>query len=83
VVSGLLALSRNLGLVTGASVMGALFARASGAADVATAAPAAVALGMRVTFAVAGGLALVAFLLVANAGRGLRAAAAGGASNEA
>lgn len=59
VVSGLLALSRNLGLVTGASVMGALFAWASGAADVATAAPDAVAHGLHVTFGVAAALLAV------------------------
>ncbi|MFE1413100.1 MFS transporter [Streptomyces sp. NPDC058746] len=53
VVSGLLNLSRNLGLVTGASVMGAVFAFASAAADVATASPGATATGMRTTFAVA------------------------------
>jgi len=60
VVSGLLNLSRNLGLVTGASVMGAVFAVASGAADVSRASPEAAAVGMRVTFAVAAGLVLVA-----------------------
>src|SRR5262249_54073473 len=53
VVSGMLNLSRNLGLVTGASVMGAVFALASSAHDVATARPDAVATGMRITFAVA------------------------------
>ncbi|MFF4007562.1 MFS transporter [Streptomyces sp. NPDC001717] len=53
VVSGLLNLSRNLGLVTGASVMGAVFAFASAAGDVATASPGATATGMRTTFAVA------------------------------
>lgn len=61
VVSGLLNLSRNLGLVTGASVMGAVFALASGAEDVAAAQPDAVAAGMKATFAVAAmliGLAL-------------------------
>jgi hypothetical protein len=42
-------------LVTGTSVMGAVFALASGAADIATAQPEAVATGMRITFAVAGG----------------------------
>src|SRR5262249_57250052 len=41
VVSGLLNLSRNLGLVTGASALGAIFALAAGASDVATAPPAA------------------------------------------
>ncbi|MEU3064662.1 MFS transporter [Streptomyces subrutilus] len=53
VTSGLLNLSRNLGLVTGASVMGAVFAVASGTRDVAQAGPAAVAEGTRTTFAVA------------------------------
>jgi MFS family permease len=60
VVSGLLNLSRNLGLVTGAAVMGAVFAHTSGASDVATATPAAVGGGMRFTFAVAAGLLVVA-----------------------
>ena len=36
-VSGMLTLSRNLGLVTGASVMGAIFAAAAGAGDMAVA----------------------------------------------
>ena len=71
VVSGLLNLSRNLGLVTGASVMGAVFAAAVAASDMAGAAPAAVAWGMQVTFAVAG-LLTVAALAVAIAGRALR-----------
>lgn len=53
VVSGLLSLSRNLGLITGASAMGAVFALASKAADVASASPEAMAKGMQVTFAVA------------------------------
>jgi MFS family permease len=60
VISGLLNLSRNLGLVTGASAMGAVFALASGAADIATASPAAVAMGMHVAFAVAAALLAVA-----------------------
>ncbi|MEU6865453.1 MFS transporter [Streptomyces sp. NPDC046876] len=53
VVSGLLNLSRNLGLVTGASVMGAVFALGAATADVTAAPPAAVASGTRTTFAVA------------------------------
>jgi MFS family permease len=57
-VSGLLNLSRNLGLVTGASLMGAVFAAAAG--DVTAAPPAAVATGLRVTFAVAAALIVVA-----------------------
>lgn len=56
VVSGLLNLSRNLGLITGASVMGAVFALASATTDITTASPAAVAAGMRITFAVAAAL---------------------------
>jgi len=60
VVSGMLNLSRNLGLITGASVMGALFALASATADVATAHPEAVAAGMQITFAVATALIVVA-----------------------
>ncbi|WP_405828302.1 MULTISPECIES: MFS transporter [unclassified Streptomyces] len=68
VVSGMLNLSRNLGLVTGASVMGAVFALASATADLTTAGPHAVATGMRVTFAVAAVLVLLA-LAVALAGR--------------
>ncbi|RVC41032.1 MFS transporter, partial [Mesorhizobium sp. M4A.F.Ca.ET.090.04.2.1] len=58
VVSGLVNLSRNLGLITGASLMGAIFAAASAGADSAT--PSATLLGMQVTFRVAMALALVA-----------------------
>ena len=67
-MSGMLNLSRNLGLITGASVMGAVFAFASGAGDVATAAPEAVSIGMRITFGVAAGLIAVA--LAAQVGGG-------------
>jgi MFS family permease len=63
VIAGLLGLSRNIGRITGASVMGAVFAAASGSADVASAPPGAVAAGMRTTFLVAA--LLVAALLVA------------------
>lgn len=68
VISGMLNLSRNLGLITGASVMGAVFALASGAIDITTARPEAVANGMRITFAVAATLIVVA-LAIAFAGR--------------
>jgi MFS family permease len=64
VVSGMLNLSRNLGLITGASLMGAVFALGSGATDITTARPEAVATGMRVTFAVA---ALLVFAAIAMA----------------
>jgi MFS family permease len=53
VISGLLSLSRNLGLITGASVMGAVFALASATTDITATRPDAVATGMRATFAVA------------------------------
>jgi EmrB/QacA subfamily drug resistance transporter len=53
VIAGLLNLSRNLGLVTGAAVLGAVFAAAVGTDALATASPAAVTGGLRVTFAVA------------------------------
>lgn len=69
VVSGVLNLSRNLGLITGASVMGTLFTLGVGT-EVAVAAPEAVAAGTRTTFAVAAGLIAVALLLaVRTAGR--------------
>lgn len=60
VISGILSLSRNLGLITGASVMGAVFAFASATTDITTASPEAVAAGMRITFAVSAVLIVVA-----------------------
>jgi EmrB/QacA subfamily drug resistance transporter len=63
VISGMLNLSRNLGLITGASAMGAVFAFASATTDITTARPEAVASGMRVTFAVAAVLVLVALVI--------------------
>lgn len=53
IVSGMLNLSRNLGLITGASVMGAVFVLAVATADMTAARAEDVATGMRVTFAVA------------------------------
>ncbi|MDB5556663.1 MAG: putative transrane transport protein [Rhizobium sp.] len=64
VVSGMLNLSRNLGLVTGASAMGAVFAFASSATDIATANPASVASGMRITFLVAAVLVSIALAVI-------------------
>ena len=63
VISGMLSLSRNLGLITGASFMGAVFAFASMTTDITTAHPEAVATGMRITFAVAGVLIVVALAI--------------------
>ncbi|MEJ8645827.1 MFS transporter [Streptomyces sp. MS1.HAVA.3] len=74
VVSGLLNLSRNLGLVTGASVMGAVFAGASATTDVTRASAAAVGAGMRTTFLVAALLVLAALAVALGSGyRGLTA----------
>lgn len=70
VISGLLGLSRNLGLITGASAMGAVFAFAAAADDMAAAGPGAVATGLQVTFAVAAGLMMLA-LGIAAAGRAM------------
>jgi hypothetical protein len=71
VVSGLINMSRNLGLVTGASAMGAVFAIAAGA-DGAMAPAAAVATGMRITFAIAAGLIALALVVAAASGGGRR-----------
>jgi EmrB/QacA subfamily drug resistance transporter len=60
VAAGLLSLARHLGLITGTAVMGALFAFASGAVDVTTARPEAVAAGMRIAFVAAAVLILFA-----------------------
>ena len=62
-VSGLLNLARNLGLLTGASLMGALFAAGGGATGPAATLPEAVAAGMRACFQVAAAAAGGAFLL--------------------
>ena len=51
-VSGLLSLSRNLGLILGASVMGAVFMFGVGTSVIEEAAPASVANGMQLTFIV-------------------------------
>jgi MFS family permease len=74
VMSGLLGLSRNLGLITGASVMGAIFA--SSMSNINTARSEAVANGMRITFVVAAVLLVVALgIMVVIFRRALRARA--------
>lgn len=65
--SGLLGLSRNLGLITGASVMGLVFALGAGVSDISSARPEDVETGMRITFGVATGLILCALSLAAAA----------------
>ncbi|WP_340118305.1 MFS transporter [Pelagibius sp. 7325] len=78
VLSGLLNLARNLGFVTGASVMGAVFAAAVGESDITAASPDAVAFGLRIAFAVAAGLiaAALATALAAPLRRAVRRPAA-------
>lgn len=70
VVSSLLQLARNLGLLTGASLMGAVFSAGAGTA---MAAPHLVAAGMHRTFGVASALLVAALLLAWRAGRAARA----------
>lgn len=62
-VSGLLGLSRNLGLIVGASAMGAAFAAAVGTDAFALAPASAIAAGMRQTFLLAGMLMLTALAI--------------------
>ncbi len=58
-VSGLLNLSRNLGLITGSAAMSAFFVMTSGGSDLASSSPEAVGHGMRSTFGLASGLVVV------------------------
>lgn len=78
VVSGMLNLSRNLGLITGASVMGAVFAARSGAANVAGASPQAVVDGMHAAFALSAVLVALA-IAISFSGRRNRGEVAGAA----
>ena len=64
-IAGLLSLSRNLGLVTGASVMGAVFSLGVRLVARDASAATAAALGMRSTFAVGSLLLIVATAMVA------------------
>lgn len=66
-VAGLLNLSRNLGLIFGASVLGAVFARSS--PDVTQATPQTVTAGLHATFATAAGLILLAGVIAWNRAR--------------
>lgn len=74
VVSGLLNLSRNIGLLTGASVMGAVFAFAASALDVSLLAPEAVRFGLRTTFGVAFVLVIIAIAIALPSSAGRRRA---------
>jgi MFS family permease len=68
-VSGLLNLSRNLGLIAGASTMAAIFAAGLGGVPPAEATPAIVAEAMQTTFAVAAILILLAFAVAVGSER--------------
>ncbi|REH45841.1 EmrB/QacA subfamily drug resistance transporter [Tenacibaculum gallaicum] len=62
-ISGVLNLSRNLGLITGASVMGALFAFVVGSSDFEIAKAQDISKGMRITFIAAGILIIIAVII--------------------
>lgn len=68
VLSGMLNLARNVGLITGASVMGAVFAVAS-KSDIVAAGPADVSTGMQAAFAAATGLIVVSLAIAVTAYR--------------
>ncbi|MGV2114612.1 MFS transporter [Agrobacterium salinitolerans] len=59
-VSGLLGLSRNIGLIAGASAMGAVFSFAVGTEDLTSATTAAIAAAMRITFLLSCAMMIVA-----------------------
>jgi EmrB/QacA subfamily drug resistance transporter len=69
VISGMLNLARNLGLITGASAMGAVFTFASRAENFTVARPETVAFGMRVTFALAAALLVAALVIALRCGK--------------
>ena len=63
VVAGLLSLSRNLGLISGAAIMGSVFALGAGTRELIMAAPMALATGLHWTFALAAGLMVLALVI--------------------
>lgn len=71
-VAGALNLSRNIGLIAGAWLMSALFARGVGTDVFARASEVAIAAGMRLTFLLAGGLMLLALAMACGRGTLLR-----------
>ncbi|RWR09180.1 hypothetical protein D2T29_22700 [Sinirhodobacter populi] len=60
----LLNLSRNIGLILGASAMGAVFTLGTGTSDLPHASTSAVAAGLRLTFLLAGWLLVFAIFIV-------------------
>lgn len=73
-VSGLLSLSRNLGLITGASFMGALFSLGAATPELAELAPEAASSGLVAAFLAAGGFVLAALLIALRANAAARRA---------
>ena len=65
-VSGLLSLSRNIGLVLGASAMGAIFAASVGTSEIKAASPTSIAGGLQLTFGLCSALMAVAIWLHAS-----------------
>ncbi|CAI1498974.1 Spectinomycin tetracycline efflux pump [Serratia quinivorans] len=63
VISGMVNLARNLGLITGASAMGALFMLAANTDDIKLATAEAISNGMRVSYLTAGVLAAIALVM--------------------
>ncbi|MGQ8815656.1 MFS transporter [Serratia sp. NA_13] len=63
VISGMVNLSRNLGLITGASAMGALFMLAANTDDIKLATAEVISHGMRVTYLAAGVLVAIALVM--------------------
>jgi MFS family permease len=64
VISGMVNLARNLGLITGASAMGALFMWAANTDDIKLATAEAISHGMRVTYLTAGVLVAIALMMI-------------------
>ena len=73
VTSGLLSLSRNLGLITGASTMGAVFVSATGAVDLSSADGLSVTSGTHAAFGVAAVLVAGAWIVAITTPRRLQA----------
>ena len=68
-VSGLLNLSRNIGMIIGASGLGAIFVSGVGTAELANASDVAIATGMQLTFLVAVGMLVCAIVVARSSGR--------------
>ena len=72
VIAGVLSLARNLGLITGASVMGTVFSIASRTSGMAIASPDAIATGLHMTFGLSAALLMLARVAAGRAGTASR-----------